>query len=110
VKPSRVEAGQVWTLEEVGVEKHPLRAPLFVGTYLVLRLTVLESARRRHFLGEPWTTQAFGLVLDAGHPDVLVLDDPPEPDGLVCIDYLDNLLHSGPRLHADSSHRWRHVG
>lgn len=104
MKPRSVEPGQVWVLEELGVPEHP-REPTFCGAYLVTRLTVLESARRRHFLGEPWTTQAFGLALDVP----IVNRDELGPDGTACLDYLENLLHEGERLHADSAFRWRFV-
>jgi len=105
VKPSRVEPGQVWVLEEVGLPEHPLPQPVFQGAYLVTRVSVLESQRRRHALGEPYTTQAFGVALDQPWAS----DDELEPDGSVCIDYPDLMLHAGERAHDDSSHRWRFV-
>lgn len=104
MKPSSVEPGQVWILEELGVPEYP-REPTFCGAYLVTRLTVLESARLRHALGEPWTTQAFGLVLDAA----IVSLDEREKDGTVCLDYVEHLLHAGERLHDYSAFRWRFV-
>lgn len=103
MKPSRVEPGQVWVLEEVGLPGFELREPAFRGAFLVTRLVVLESRRTARELGEPYTEKAYGIVLDEPvRHDV-------EPDGTACIDYPELMLHAGDRTHDDSSYRWRFV-
>lgn len=103
MKPSTVEPGQVWLLEEVGTAAYSHEAR-FKGLFLVTQVTMLASASRRHSLGEPYTTQAFGLRLDGDGDALGVLSD-----GLACLDYVVPLLHTGDRINEDSCFRWRYI-